>query len=58
MRYRGWRHLPFYGQPSEPQQTQLTDHMSLLRRSNRTVKQCHPFGIDKMIMLPDHIHAI
>ena len=40
------------------QQTLLIDHISLLRRCIRTVKHRHPFKIDAMVVLPDHLHAI
>lgn len=39
-------------------QTLLTDHISLLRRCFKTVKQRHPFTIDAMVILPEHLHAI
>ncbi|AFJ03721.1 transposase [Methylophaga frappieri] len=40
------------------QESLLTDHISLLRRCMRSVKQRHPFYIDAMVILPDHIHAL
>jgi putative transposase len=40
------------------QQTLLTDHISLLKRCVRTVKHHHPFQINAMVVLPDHLHAI
>jgi len=36
----------------------LTDHIELLRRSVRKVRQSHPFEIMAMVVLPDHLHAI
>ncbi|WP_430009518.1 REP-associated tyrosine transposase [Methylophaga lonarensis] len=39
-------------------QTLLTDHIALLRDCFRTVKQRHPFSIDAIVILPEHLHAI
>ncbi len=36
----------------------LVDHLDLLRDALRIVKQRHPFHIDAMVVLPDHVHAI
>ena len=36
----------------------LTDHIEQLRVAFRTVKQHHPFGIDAIVVLPDHLHCI
>lgn len=36
----------------------LVDHVILLRQSIAQVMQKHPFKIDAMVVLPDHIHAI
>ena len=36
----------------------LTDHAAVLRDAIRTVKIRHPFEIDAMVILPDHVHAI
>jgi putative transposase len=36
----------------------LVDHIDLLRRSASYVKQRHPFQIDAMVVLPDHLHAL
>ncbi|EMR12715.1 transposase IS200-family protein [Methylophaga lonarensis MPL] len=36
----------------------LTDHIDLLRNAFRRVKLTHPFDIDAMVVLPDHLHAI
>ena len=40
------------------QQTLLIDHVDLLRDIIRKVKYAHPFHIDAMVILPDHLHAI
>ncbi|MCQ8119765.1 REP-associated tyrosine transposase [Methylomonas rosea] len=39
-------------------QTLLTDHIEVLRLSLRTVKQKHPFTIEAIVVLPEHLHAI
>lgn len=39
-------------------QTLLTDHIDTLRACIKTVKKRHPFYIDAMVILPDHLHAI
>jgi putative transposase len=36
----------------------LTDHVALLRSSLLHVKARHPFEIDAMVVLPEHLHAI
>jgi putative transposase len=36
----------------------LVDHIARLRDALRIVKQRHPFHIDAMVVLPDHVHAI
>lgn len=36
----------------------LVDHIAHLRDALRIVKQRHPFHIDAMVVLPDHVHAI
>ncbi len=36
----------------------LTDNMDLLRNVIRNVKQAHPFTIDAMVVLPEHLHCI
>ncbi len=36
----------------------LTEHAAVLRDTIRTVKIRHPFEIDAMVILPDHLHAI
>jgi putative transposase len=38
--------------------TLLTEHIGLLRDAFRAVKKAHPFDIDAMVVLPDHLHAI
>ncbi len=36
----------------------LTQHIDILRSSFRQVKQHHPFEIEAMVVLPDHLHCI
>jgi putative transposase len=37
---------------------QLVEQIGLLRTSLQEVRQRHPFRIDAMVVLPDHIHAL
>lgn len=39
-------------------QTLLVDNYHLLKEAIKTVKQRHPFHIDAMVILPDHLHTI
>ena len=36
----------------------LTDHIDALREATRLKQTRHPFTIDAMVVLPDHIHAV
>lgn len=36
----------------------LTDHVDNLRTAFRETRQRHPFTIDAMVVLPDHLHAV
>ncbi|MBC5785361.1 transposase [Ramlibacter sp. USB13] len=36
----------------------LVDHVTELRACLRTVKERHPFDIEAMVVLPEHIHAL
>ncbi|NJN48008.1 MAG: transposase [Candidatus Competibacteraceae bacterium] len=36
----------------------LIDHINMLRQVFRTVKDRHPFEIDAMVVLPEHLHCI
>ena len=36
----------------------LVENIEVLREAVKTVKQRHPFEIDAMVVLPDHIHAL
>jgi putative transposase len=43
---------------AERKQTLLVDHVDVLRGVLREVKARHPFHIDAMVILPDHLHAV
>ncbi len=36
----------------------LTDNIEFLRQSFRRVKRSHPFSIDAIVVLPEHLHCI
>src|SRR5438270_7536596 len=36
----------------------LTDNINALRAATRLTQTRHPFNIDAMVVLPDHIHAV
>jgi putative transposase len=36
----------------------LVEHIELLRAAFRTVRNDHPFHIDAIVVLPDHLHCI
>jgi len=36
----------------------LVDHVGLLRAAVRQVKASHPFEIEAMVVLPEHLHAL
>lgn len=36
----------------------LTDHVELLRAAFRETRQRHPFTIDAIAVLPDHLHTV
>lgn len=36
----------------------LVEHINALREVLRRVKRAHPFRIDAMVVLPDHLHAL
>jgi putative transposase len=36
----------------------LIDNIDLLRQSFRTVKKIHPFSLDAIVVLPEHLHCI
>jgi REP-associated tyrosine transposase len=36
----------------------LTEHIDALRAAFRSTRLRHPFAIDAIVVLPDHLHAI
>ena len=34
------------------------DHVDVLRKVMKNVQLAHPFHIDAMVILPDHVHAL
>jgi putative transposase len=38
--------------------TALVDHINALRESMRTTRRAHPFTIDAVVVLPDHLHIV
>ena len=36
----------------------LTDHIEVLRGAFRETRQRHPFTIDAIVVLPDHLHTV
>ncbi|MCQ8127971.1 REP-associated tyrosine transposase [Methylomonas rivi] len=43
---------------AERNRTLLTDRIELLSESFRNVKEQHPFNIDAIVVLPEHLHTI
>lgn len=43
---------------AERKRTLLVDYVDLLRTVLREVKTRHPFHIEAMVILPDHLHAL
>jgi REP-associated tyrosine transposase len=43
---------------AERNRTLLVDHVDVLRAVMQKVKAKHPFHIDAMVILPDHLHAV
>ncbi len=43
---------------AERDRTVLVDHVGSLRLAMREVMARHPFGIDAIVILPDHLHAL
>jgi REP-associated tyrosine transposase len=43
---------------AERNRTLLVDQVDTLREVVRMVKAEHPFHIDAMVILPDHLHAV
>jgi len=43
---------------ADRKKTLLVDHMDVLRQVINQVKKRHPFKLDAMVVLPDHLHAV
>ncbi|MGY4436672.1 putative transposase [Bradyrhizobium sp. F1.13.1] len=43
---------------AERRHSLLTDHVEILRAAFRETRQRHPFTIDGIVVLPDHLHAV
>jgi putative transposase len=43
---------------AERNRSLLVEHVDILRRVVKEVKQHHPFRIDAFVVLPDHLHAM
>jgi putative transposase len=43
---------------AERKRTLLVDHVDVLRKVIRKMESAHPFHIDAMVILPDHLHAL
>ncbi len=43
---------------ADRRQRLLTEHIDDLRAAFRYVQARHPFAIDAIVILPDHLHAI
>ncbi len=43
---------------AERRKSLLVDYVEILRSVTKKVKQDHPFQIDAIVIMPDHLHAI
>lgn len=43
---------------ADRRQSLLTENIEILRTATRNVRQNHPFHVDAMVVLPDHLHTI
>jgi len=43
---------------AERKRNLLTEHIDALRSAFREIKQTHPFQIDAVVVLPDHLHTL
>lgn len=43
---------------TERRSSVLVENIGLLRRAFRTTRQEHPFSIDAVVVLPDHLHIV
>jgi len=44
--------------PADRRLRLLIEHVDELRRAFRQIRRRHPFTIDAMVVLPDHLHAV
>jgi REP element-mobilizing transposase RayT len=52
------RQLFLHGQSGRASLRLLVDYVDLLRDAFRHVRRRHPFNIEAIVVLPDHLHAI
>ena len=52
------RQLLLHGQPVQRRSTLLIEHIDKLRDAFRATRSHHPFRIDAIVVLPDHLHAV
>ncbi|MBL1216920.1 MAG: transposase [Planctomycetes bacterium] len=61
-RYRRWRVRGgvyfFTANLQDRRRSLLIDHIDVLRKAFRLTKARHPFRIDAIVVLPDHLHCI
>ncbi len=43
---------------ADRRQSLLTDNIELLRQAFRSTRHRHPFAIDAIVVLPDHLHTV
>jgi putative transposase len=43
---------------AERRRSLLTDHLDVLRAAFHETHRRHPFTIDAIVVLPDHLHAV
>src|SRR6266702_218748 len=48
----------FTGNLAERRRSLLTDHLDVLRAACHETHRRHPFTIDAIVVLPDHLHAV
>jgi putative transposase len=48
----------FFTVVTEDRRPLLIDHIGLLRRAFRITRDRHPFEIDAIVVLPDHLHTV
>ena len=53
-----WQHIFLHSNLSDRRNDLLIQHIDLLREAFRAVATAHPFTIDAIVVLPEHVHAI